>query len=211
MAWYDLFSTFYDGSVEFVYRSVRPQVAAELQLQPGDHVLDLACGTGPNHPHLMQAITDSGKLFGVDFSEGMLRRAKKAGEKNGWTNLYPLQRDARELTIADLEEASGGPVHLDAILVTLGLSVIPDWETVLRNTFGLLKPGGRYVIFDVFAQRWVPQSWLVKHLAQADLYRESWKLLEELSDSFSFQFLPGSPHIHGGRPFLATGCRAVAP
>ena len=207
MAWYDLFSTFYDHTVERVYRRYRARVVEALELEAGDSVLDLACGTGPNHPHLVDAMGDDGRIFGVDFSAGMLRRAKARAERQGWTNVFLLERDARALTLDDLETASGAPVQLSHVLVTLGLSVIPDWEAVFAATFALLPPGGRYVIFDIHAERWVPQTWVVKKLAQADLSRQTWPALESCSEDFSFEYLPGSPHIHGGRPFLASGRR----
>ncbi len=210
MAWYDLFSTVYDWSVELIYRPYRSGVIRALELEAGQSVLDLACGTGPNHPHLVEAMSGQGLVFGVDFSGGMLKRARKRAKRRGWSNVFLLQRDARELTLADLEAACGEHVEIAGVVVTLGLSVIPDWESVFRATFNLLAPGGRYVIFDVHAERWVPQTWLVERLAQADPTRESWKALEQCCDHFSFEYLSGSPHLHGGRPFLASGCKPGA-
>ncbi|MDP6034882.1 MAG: hypothetical protein QGG55_02455, partial [Verrucomicrobiota bacterium] len=111
------------------------------------------------------------------------------------------------MDLAQLYEAGGQGIQLKGVVVTLGLSVIPDWQRVLEHTFALLAPGGRYVVFDIFAQRWVPQTWVVQRMAQADMYRESWKVLDALSEDFTFEFLRGSPHIHGGTPFLASGTK----
>jgi len=205
MKWYDIFASIYDYSVELVYRPYRPRIVRALQLNPDDAVLDLACGTGRNHPYLQDALSEHGMVFGVDFSEGMLNKAQRQATQQDWRNVHLIHHDARTLEKSRLCEAANRDIGLQAVLVTLGLSVVPDWKTVLEHTFELLEPGGRYVIFDIYAERWVPQSWVVKHLAQADLYRQSWSVLETLSDDFSFEFLPGSPHIHGGRPFLASG------
>ena len=212
MAWYDIFSVFYDFTVELAYRSYRPIIAEELELTPGDNVLDLACGTGRNHPSIMRALNGEGRIFGVDFSEGMLRRASRQAKKKGWDNVHLLRKDARELTNADLADAAGQPVQLDRVVVTLGLSVIPDWESVLANTFDLLRPGGKYVIFDIYSDpdKRVFQSWLVTKIAQADLGRQTWKALDARSDESSFRYLPGSPYVPGGRPFLASGSRPLA-
>ena len=140
----------------------------------------------------------------------MLRRARRQAKKKGWDNVHLLQKDARKLTNADLAKAVGEPVELDKVVVTLGLSVIPDWESVLSNTFELLRPGGKYVIFDIHCEpdKRVLQSWLVTKVAQADLGRQTWKELDARSEDFSFRYLPGSPHVHGGRPFLASGARS---
>jgi ubiquinone/menaquinone biosynthesis C-methylase UbiE len=206
MPWYDLFSTFYDHTVELVYRRYRPKIVEAAQLRPGDSVLDLACGTGPNQPYLREAVGEAGYVFGVDFSRGMLSRARKRGRTSGGGELFLLERDARKLQASELSQACGEPVQLRGVVVALGLSVIPDWENVFAATFNLLPPGGRYVIFDIYADRWVPQTSVVSRVAQADPYRESWRPLERDSEGFRFDFLPGSPHVHGGRPFLASGC-----
>jgi demethylmenaquinone methyltransferase/2-methoxy-6-polyprenyl-1,4-benzoquinol methylase len=208
MTWYDSFSRVYDQTVEMVYRGYRREIAQALQLRPGEAVLDLACGTGPNHPHLMEQVGPTGLIFGVDFSAGMLARARQRAALQGWENVHLLECKAEQLDVVQLCEAADQDVQLKGVVVTLGLSVIPDWQKVLENTFGLLASGGRYVVFDVYAQKWVPQTWVVQRLAQADMYRETWKVLEALSEDFSLEFLRGSPHIHGGRPFLASGIKA---
>ncbi|MEE3328114.1 MAG: class I SAM-dependent methyltransferase [Myxococcota bacterium] len=207
MRWYDVFSQIYDYSVEMVYRGYRKQIAQALRLQPEDAVLDLACGTGPNHPYLVQQVGPGGSVFGVDLSAGMLARAQRQASRRGWQNVHLLECNAEQLDMAQLCEAGNQDVQLNGVIVTLGLSVIPEWQRVLEHTFALLAPGGRYVVFDIFAQKWVPQTWVVQRLAQADMYRESWKVLDALSEDFSFEFLQGSPHIHGGTPFLASGTK----
>jgi len=207
MRWYDIFSRIYDYSVGMIYRGYRRQIAQALRLQPGDAVLDLACGTGPNHPYLVQQVGSTGSVFGVDLSSGMLARAQRQASKHGWQNVHLLEYNAEQMDMAQLYEAGGQGIQLKGVIVTLGLSVIPDWQRVLEHTFALLAPGGRYVVFDIFAQRWVPQTWVVQRVAQADMYRESWKVLDALSEDFSFEFLRGSPHIHGGTPFLASGTK----
>ncbi len=207
MRWYDRFAQVYDYTVEWVYRHYREEVAQALKLEPGDAVLDLACGTGPNFPYLVEQVTHTGLVFGVDYSAGMLARARKRASKHGWHNIHLLEKDARCLESSQLSEAADQEVQLKGVVVALGLSVIPDWQRVLEHTFGLLAPGGRYVVFDIFTQKWVPQTWVVKRVAQADPYRESWKVLEGLSRDFSFSFLRGSPHVHGGTPFLASGVK----
>lgn len=193
MAWYDTFALVYDASVERVYRPYRPQIVEAARLRPGDRVLDLACGTGPNLA-LLAAAVGHGEVLGVDFSEGMLSRARH--RLAGHPRVRLLARDARALTSAE----AGGP--LDAVVCTLGLSVIPDPDGVIEALWGLLAPGGRFVVFDIHAARRVPMSWLVTRLAQADLGRTPWVTLERLGGRVETRWLEGSPHVHGGRPFL---------
>jgi ubiquinone/menaquinone biosynthesis C-methylase UbiE len=207
MSWYDTFANVYDASVEVVYRSYRSQIVAALDLQEGDAALDLACGTGPNVPHLVSAVGSTGRVVGVDLSEGMLRRAAAKAKRFGWDNVSYVAEDARQITPEMLAEHGVG--SLNGVVVALGLSVIPDWEDVFQATWDLLAPGGRYVIFDVYAERWVPQTWIVERVAQADVLRRVWEPLERVSEGFERQVLPGSPHVHGGDVVLSRGTKAL--
>ncbi len=202
MPWYDYFAIYYDHTVERVYAPYRAEAVDALELAPGADVVDLACGTGPNFAHLVAAVGEQGRVVGVDFSAGMLKRATRRSERNGWSQVSTLQQDASTVRPEDLDAACGAPMRVSGVLVTLGLSVIPDWEAVVRQMYGLLQPGGRFVVFDIHAQRWVPTTWIVKTTAQADLQRRAWPLFEELGAEVDWRYLAGSPHIHGGTPYL---------
>ncbi len=200
MGWYDLFARVYDGSVEQVYRPYRRAAVDALELGPGEVVLDLACGTGPNLAHLMAAGPEA--VIALDHSAGMLARAQRRASSQGWTGVHTVQADAREVDHDALAAALGrGALRLDAVICCLGLSVIPEWEAVLCTIYGLIRPGGRFVVFDVHTRGWVPMTSFVRLVAQADTSRRPWEALEALGASVEHRWLPGSPHIHGGTPF----------
>ena len=75
MKWYDIFANFYDNSLEKLYLSSRKRAIEILELKPHQNILDIACGTGANFKHIKNA-QPSVKIFGTDFSEGMLRKCK---------------------------------------------------------------------------------------------------------------------------------------
>ena len=202
MPWYDWFASYYDHTVERVYAPYRAQAAAALQATPGAHVVDLACGTGPNFGHLVAAVGEHGRVVGVDFSAGMLQRATRRAAQHGWSQVTTLRQDARTVRQEDLDTACGAPVRLAGVLVTLGLSVVPEWESVVRQIYELLLPGGRFVVFDVHTRRWVPTTWIVRLTAQADTKRRAWPLFERLGAEVNWRYLAGSPHVHGGTPYL---------
>jgi demethylmenaquinone methyltransferase/2-methoxy-6-polyprenyl-1,4-benzoquinol methylase len=203
MPWYDWFASFYDLAVERAYRPYRARIIDSLALEPGAVVMDLCCGTGQNFPFLARALSGEGAVLGVDSSAGMLRRAERRIEREGYANVHLLERDATLLTAEDVERALGRDAALDGVLVTLGLSTLPAWEEVLDHTWDLLRPGGRFVAFDVYARRWVPQTSWVSLIARADLGRRSWEHLAHKSDRTTVEWLEGSPHLHGGNLFLA--------
>lgn len=205
MSWYDTFSNFYDLAIESIYRPYRVQIAQALDPRPGQTVLIVACGTGQDFEQLQRRVGERGTIIGVDLSPGMLERARARSAKNGWTNVRLLERDAAALTLADLEALTEGPVQVDRLLFALALSVLPGWERVFDAAFDLLAPGGRCAIFDIYADRWVPQKWYVETIARADLSRQVWTGLERRAVNFRRTELEGSAHIHGGAPILAVG------
>ena len=101
-------------------------------------MLDVACGTGLNFPLLRGNIGPDGLLVGLDFSSGMLAKARRKVERAGWQNVQLIQADARTVSAEFLSKHDVPAV--DRVLCTLGLSVVPDWERdVSRMSWAPLK------------------------------------------------------------------------
>ena len=197
MNWYDLISPLYDlgatGS-----GGPRREAVAELRLQRGDIVLDIACGTGLNFSFIQRAITSDGRLIGLDYSSGMLVMARRKVERRRWANVRLIQADARALSEELLRERAGVD-RIDKVLCTLGFTVVPDWETVFERSCALLKPGGRYVIMDWYVKERSPFSWFLNSISQGDVSRRTWHLLEESTEDY------GHRTFIGGKVFVAAG------
>ncbi len=203
--WYDVFSLFYDRALEKRYRSARAEAVAALRASPGSLVLDVACGTGQNFDPLQQSLA-GGTIIGVDRSSGMLKRARRRVARARWTNVHLVQSDIQDFGASQLERYAGRS-SVDGVLCTLGLTVIDDWEAAFRRSYDLLRPGGRIVLFDAFAEEWVLQTWGAALVARADLSRPFWRPLEEVAADYSRVRLPGSPRVFGGRLYLASGTK----
>jgi len=182
----------------FVPRHLRRRAAARLELRPGDRVLEIGCGTGRNFPFLQQAVGPSGKIYGVDLSAGMLRRARELCRRKGWTNIELTQCDAADYL---------PPEPLAGILFGLSYNTMPHHRMVLRHAWKLLRPGGRIVIMDGklppgFGGKLVlPLGlWLMKHTMLGNPFIKPWDELAALADEFAMQeFLFGSWYVCGGR------------
>lgn len=208
---YDRRSRFYDLPLiggEVFYNKPRRNAVQDLALSEGSLVLDIACGTGLNFRLLQQAIGPDGRIIGLDYSQGMLRRAARKIEANNWTNVTLIHEDARNLS-RDLLQPYIGEREPDAVLCTLGFTVIPDWESVFDQSFALLKTGGRYVIMDDRKFEGVrailnPLICLFLTLvAKADCHRQPWKPLESQSNDFRMShFLGGINFV-----FVASGTK----
>ena len=177
MKWYDLISPFYDVAIRSLYEPYRKMVIQKLELQDGETVLDLGCGSGLNFELIMAEIGPQGILVGVDVSAKMLARARKVVNQNGWKNVRLFQQDVRRLDAVDFEALMGASVPVDKILCTLGMSVFPDWQVVFDKTFSLLKSGGKYGLMDLFNSDATLSTRLVNLLASSEISRRVWEPL----------------------------------
>ncbi len=206
MKWYDIFSNFYDKSLEKLYFSSRKRATELLDLKDNQTVIDVACGTGANFRHI-KANNDRVILYGTDYSDGMLKKGQNLIEKNAWSIIFLFQADARELTLSSVEKYTDKKLSFDRVICVLGLSVIPDWEKVLDNLIELLNENGKIVIVDVFAEKRDFNTWFVEKVAKADLNRKIWQTLEAKTDDFHQEYLPVAESKVGGKLFVAVGTK----
>lgn len=124
------------GFREWAYRK---KAVAALNLNPGDTVVEVGCGTGLNFSLLQNAIGPAGKIIGVDLTDRMLAQARERVEGEGWSNVELVQADA-----ASYEFPSG----TNGIISTFALTLIPEFDEVIRRGAAALAPGGRWVVAD---------------------------------------------------------------
>ena len=177
-------------------RRLRRQTIGCLQLQPGQMVLDLACGTGRNFPLILEKIGPTGRLIGVDYTAAMLVRARERVERERWENVELVQGDAARI---DLEQ------RFDAALCTLAIGVIPDYRGALDRMVAHVKPGGWLAISDgKRSSRWYgrPFNWwadLSGYGAGEVMSRRPWESLREMLGNFHYEeWFSGFFYVAGG-------------
>ena len=117
----------------------RDDLIRGLDCQPGDGVLEIACGTGRNLAKVGVAYPET-KLFGIDISAEMLSSAQaKLGTK---AILAPA--DARQFDA----QAMLGSRTFDRVILSYSISMIPDWERAMRHAATLVAPGGSLHVVD---------------------------------------------------------------
>jgi len=135
------------GYREWAYRQTAVKL---LKLQPGDTVLELACGTGINFPLFQRYIGSTGQIIGVDITDAMLEQAKKRVASQRWKNVTLMQHDASTYQI---------PPKVNAVFSSFALSLFPDTKRVLKNIANSLIPGGHLVVIELQIPKFWP-SWL---------------------------------------------------
>ncbi len=200
MEWYDKIAGLYDLSTAWLYRRARRALIDKLEIQAGDRVLILACGTGQSLALIEERIGDRGEIVALDHSEAMLAVASKTIGRNGWDNIRLLQMDARDLSAGYLDSKGIAP-GFDIVIGELAFSVIPDWEKVMRTACSLLRKGARFGLLDWHRGR---HDWLTKAvnlLADARIERDTAGAAKRLCGDFAVvgKFLSGNIYIGIGR------------
>ena len=207
--WYDIFALFYDRTLEDLYAPFRPAAVEALRLTSGMRVHDLPCGTGQSFDLLAPAVGRAGSVLGVDASSGMLHKARRRVDRAGWANVALCHAKAADVGADLLVDALGAP-EVDGVLCALGLTALPDWEAAFEELFSLLRPGGRFVLFDVYAPEQTRESRSVELVARADLSRAAWRPLEARCDDFERDVLPADVKKFGGELYVASGTKRPA-
>jgi len=110
----------------------------QLNPQPGEYILELGCGTGFGLCAFTDSVSPFGMIYGLDFSSGMLRKARKLLRKSGIISSVSIQ----------LGDACFLPYRNKAFSIiflcfTLELFDTPDIPLVLSECKRVLKPDGR--------------------------------------------------------------------
>jgi SAM-dependent methyltransferase len=116
---------------------IRRRVIQRMGLRPGDHVLDMGCGTGASFEALQAAIGPTGRITGVELSAEMASVARARTAAEGWTNVDIVVGDA---TAAPL------PTGVDGVLFFL-VHDLTRMSDVVHRAVAAGRPGARVTAF----------------------------------------------------------------
>jgi SAM-dependent methyltransferase len=125
----------YEAGWRAQLESAQSMLLEMVALQPGERVLDVACGTGLVSFRACQAVGESGSILGTDISGEMIEAARQTAVERGIRDALFERRDAESLDL-DVEP-------FDAALCALGLMYVPDPNKALAQMHRNLVPGGR--------------------------------------------------------------------
>jgi ubiquinone/menaquinone biosynthesis C-methylase UbiE len=106
-------------------------------VQPGERVLDVACGTGIVARHIAPRVGLQGRVIGLDLKPEMLRVAGAAAEQEGL---------AIEWRAGPAEQLPFPDGSFDLIMCQFGLMFFTDRHKALTEMHRVLSAGGRVVV-----------------------------------------------------------------
>ncbi len=140
-AFYNKISQVYDLLADHSEEPVRQAALEKLNARSGETVLEIGFGTGHCLVALARSAGSSGKVYGIDLSDEMLRIAQDRLEREGLA-------ERAELTCGDAALLPYPDEMLDAVFMsfTLELFDTPEIPKVLAECLRVLRPGGRIVV-----------------------------------------------------------------
>lgn len=176
---------------------MRRTAVGRLELRPGDHVLDVGCGTGDSFVHLVEAVGPTGRVTGVDQSEEMATIARARIGEAGWDNVEVVVGEA---------SAAPLPSGVDGALFFLTHDLTRS-PAVVENVVGACRPGARVVVFGGKAPprwNWPLSTWARRtagrYITTFDGFDEPWSHFPPRLDDFTTRSLGfGAFYIATGR------------
>ena len=179
---FDDISTKYDFLNHFLSFGIdihwRKKFINKLNIQNGETVLDVACGTGDIGFHILKKHEIN--LINIDISKNMLLIAKKKALKKNLKNIKFLHGDAEKLPLEDNS--------IDHLTISYGFRNTSHHDIALSEFHRVLKPGGNLGILEFS----IPKSKIMGNLFKFYFHKILPKIASMFSQKKAYKYLPES-------------------
>jgi len=164
--------------------------------QKNEICLDLGSGRGND---VLRMAEEGNFAYGLDVSDGMLKKAEKTAARLGVTNVKFIKS---RLEVIPLENES-----IDLVISNCTLNHAADKQAVWNEIYRVLKEGGRFVVSDIYASQTVPEEYrndpeavaecwagsVTRAVYMATLHKAGFKAIEILEESDPYR--KGEIHV----------------
>jgi ubiquinone/menaquinone biosynthesis C-methylase UbiE len=136
--------TYEEFLVPALFQEWAERVADAAQIENGQHVLDVACGTGVLARSAARRVGTKGSVTGLDVNQGMLavaeRKAPQIQWKQGRAESLPFDKDSFDVVVSQFglmffEDRSAAIHEISRVLLPDGNLAVAVWDK-LENTPG---------------------------------------------------------------------------
>lgn len=123
----------HDKRLTDAFHGVSIALLDKAAIKPGDHVLDVACGTGEPAIPAAHRVGPTGKVYATDLVAGMVAFAREKAQVQKLANV--------EFVVSDGELLDLPAATFDAATLRWGLMFMPAPDACLKRIHAALKPG----------------------------------------------------------------------
>jgi ubiquinone/menaquinone biosynthesis C-methylase UbiE len=167
----------------------------------GEVCVDLGSGRGTDVLRLAEQVGPYGFVYGIDISEGMLKKATTTAEKLGIKNVIFHKAVLENLPVRDNS--------VDLVISNCTINHAADKQKVWFEIARILKETGRFVISDIYASEPVPMEYTDDPVARAECWggsvtRDEYMLQMETAGFSNIQILEESTPYSKGKIMVSS-------
>ncbi len=135
------------------------------QPKTGEVCVDLGSGRGTDALRMADQVGETGFVYGIDISEGMLEKAKQNAAKLEVTNVKFLHNTLDKIELPDKTA--------DLVISNCTINHAADKDAVWAEVYRILKKGGRFVVSDIYATSPISEEYRNDPVAIAECWAGS--------------------------------------
>ena len=120
-------------------------------VKPNEICVDLGSGRGSDVMRLAEIVGPGGYVYGIDISEGMIKKSVDTSTRLGVSNVNFIQ--------STLEKINLKSELVDLAISNCTINHSTDKQSVWNEVFRILKHGGRFVVSDIYSLNPVPDEY----------------------------------------------------
>lgn len=128
----------------------------------GEVCVDLGSGRGTDVLRMADEVGETGFVYGIDISEGMLEKARQNAAKFEVKNVRFLHCELENIDLAD--------GITDLVISNCTINHASDKVAVWSEVYRILKKGGRFVVSDIYATNPIPEIYHNDPVAVAECW-----------------------------------------
>jgi len=133
--------------------------------KPGEVCVDLGSGRGTDVLRMAESVGQTGYVYGIDISDGMLEKARHIASKFAVSNVSFVKSELEKLELPD--------TIADLVISNCTLNHAADKQSVWNEIYRILKKGGRFVISDIYATTTIAEEYRNDPIAVAECWAGS--------------------------------------
>ena len=135
------------------------------QPKTGEVCVDLGSGRGTDALRMADQVGETGFVYGIDISEGMLEKSRQNAAKLEVTNVKFLHNTLDKIELANKT--------VDLVISNCTINHASDKDAVWGEVYRILKKGGRFVVSDIYATRPISDEYRNDPVAIAECWAGS--------------------------------------